>query len=147
MSDWQLGIDFGTSYTVAAVARGGQAEVIDVESDGRSRMASAVFLTEDDIILVGKQAQHQALFKPDRYEPTPKRSIGLGQIFLGDGLVEVSDLVAGVFRRVYTEACRQQGNTTPSKVQVTHPADWEDLRLQILRRAVGAAGIESVASS
>ena len=106
-------------------------------------MASAVFLAEDDTILVGKQAQHQALFKPDRYEPTPKRSIGLGKVFLGDGPIEVSDLVAGVFRRVYAEACRQQGSTTPSDVRVTHPADWEELRLQVLRRAVGAAGVES----
>jgi actin-like ATPase involved in cell morphogenesis len=144
MTDWQLGIDFGTSYTVAGVAQDGNVTVVDVESNGRARIPSAVFLTRDGDILVGTAAQHQAVFAPERYEPTPKRSLGEGTLFLGDRLVAVTDLAAAVLRRVYTEACRQQGERAPSRVRVTHPAVWGEARLAVLREAVEKAGLPHV---
>lgn len=141
MSVWQLGIDFGTSYTVAAVATEGSVTVVDVESNGRSRMPSSVFLSQDGEILVGSAAQHQAVFSPERYEPTPKRALGQGELFLGDDLIPVTDLVAAVLRRVYTEASRQQGESAPSAVFVTHPADWGEARLNVLREAIEQADL------
>ena len=142
MSDWDLGIDFGTSYTVAAVARGNDVEVVDIESNGRARIPSAVFLTDDGSILVGTAAQHQSVFAPDRYEPTPKRAFGDGSIFLGDQVVSIAEVAAAVLRRVFVEACRQQGETLPATVRVTHPADWSERRLAVLREATVAAGID-----
>jgi molecular chaperone DnaK len=141
VTGWQFGVDFGTSYTVTAVGRDGNVSVVDVESNGSSRMPSSVFLTEDDEILVGTAAQSQAVFGPERFEPTPKRAIGEGEIFLGDRLVPVTELAAAVFRRVYTETCRQQGETVPASVVVTHPADWSEPRLNVLREAVERGGI------
>jgi molecular chaperone DnaK len=143
MNSWQLGIDFGTSYTVAAVARDGDAAVVDLESNGSSRLPSSVFLTEDNEVVVGIAACHQAVFAPERFEPTPKRAIGEGEIFLGDRLVPVTELVAAVLRRVYTETCRQQGETAPSVVRLTHPADWSAARLEVLQEAIEQAGIAS----
>jgi actin-like ATPase involved in cell morphogenesis len=143
MTGWQLGIDFGTSSTVAAVKRDENLAVVDVESNGSSRLPSSVYLTEDNQILVGTAALHQAVFGPDRFEPTPKRAIGEGEIFLGDRLVPVTELVAAIFRRVYTETCRQQGETTPSAVHITHPADWSSARLSVLTEALEQAGIAS----
>jgi actin-like ATPase involved in cell morphogenesis len=143
MSGWFLGIDFGTTYTVAAIAQDNAVAVIDIESNGNSRLQSAVFLTEDDETLVGAAAAHQAVFFPERYEPTPKRAIGEGEIFLGDRLVPVSDLVAAVLRRAYAEACRQQGESMPEGVAVTHPADWSAARLDVLRDALLQAGVPS----
>jgi molecular chaperone DnaK len=142
-SDWHLGIDFGTSFTVVAASRDGTATVIDVESNGSSRMPSSVFFTQDEEFLVGTAALHQAVFNPERFEPTPKRAIGEGEIFLGDQLVPVVDLVAAVLRRVYSEACRQQGETVPATVCVTHPADWSATRLNVLREAIEKSGMRA----
>jgi actin-like ATPase involved in cell morphogenesis len=139
---WQLGIDFGTSYTVTAVARNGSVSVVDVEVNGNMRLPSCVYLNEDGQILVGTKALAQAVFGPERFEPTPKRAIGEGEIFLGDRLIAVTELAAAVFRKVYTDACRQQGETVPDAVRVTHPADWGPSRLALLRDAVERAGIE-----
>jgi molecular chaperone DnaK len=141
MSSWDLGIDFGTSYTVVAVAQDGNVATVDVESNGRSRLPSSVFLSLDGTILVGTAAQHQAVFAPERYEPTPKRILGEGELFLGDRVIPVSELAAAVLRRVYTEACRQQGETTPHAVRITHPADWNEARKSILKEAVEKAGM------
>ncbi len=143
MNPWELGIDFGTSYTVAAVAIDGNVTTVDVEANGRSRLPSSVFLSLDGQILVGTAAQHQAVFAPERYEPTPKRVLGEGELFLGDRLVPVSELAAAVLRRVYTEACRQQGETAPRKVRITHPADWGDARKSVLKEAVEKAGMST----
>jgi molecular chaperone DnaK len=140
---WELGIDFGTSYTVAAIAQEGNVTVIDVESSGKSRIPSSVFLNPDGRILVGTSAQHQAAFTPERYEPTPKRSFGEGEIFLGDRLVAVTDLAAAVIHRVYAEATRQQGETAPAAVRITHPANWSETRLAVLNEAVEKAGVGS----
>ena len=141
MNPWDLGIDFGTSYTVGAVAMNGNVTCVDVEANGRSRLPSSVFLSLDGQILVGTAAQHQAVFAPERYEPTPKRVLGEGELFLGDRLVPVSDLAAAVLRSVYTEACKQQGQTVPRAVRITHPADWSDARKSVLKEAVEKAGI------
>src|SRR5271169_654876 len=103
MTDWQLGVDFGTSYTVAAVLEDGQVKVIDVESNGQSRIPSVVFLNTDGDVLVGTSAQHQAVFAPERFEPSPKRCIADGDVFLGDRFVPVADLIAAVLRKIYVE--------------------------------------------
>ena len=138
---WTLGIDLGTSYTVAAAAIGGDTDVIDIESSGSTRIPSSVYLSVDNELLVGTAALHQAVFAPDRFEPTPKRLIGEGSVFLGDRLVSIAELMAAILRRVYTEACRQRGERPPSKVVVTHPAGWTEVRLRVLREALALAGI------
>jgi actin-like ATPase involved in cell morphogenesis len=138
---WQLGIDFGTSYTVAAVLEDEQVKVLDIESNGQSRIPSVAFLNTDGDLLVGTSAQHQAVFAPERFEPSPKRVIALGDVFLGDRFVPVADLIAAVLRKVYAEACRQHGETVPAATRVTHPAEWADARLNVLRAAIEAAGL------
>jgi molecular chaperone DnaK len=141
VSGWRLGIDFGTTNTVAAVARGEAITLVDIESNGNSRMPSAVYLTEAGDILTGSAAVHQAVFAPERFEPTPKRAIGEGEVFLGDRLVQVADMVAAILSRVFTEASRQQGETMPEQVVLTHPADWSETRLDVLREALQIGNI------
>ena len=141
MARWRLGIDFGTNYTVVAVEEGGQVRTVDLEADGKTRMPSAVLLNVDGSILVGTAAERQAVFLPERYEPTPKRILMEQEAFLGDRSIPVTDLVAAVFRRAFTETCRQQGETTPETTVVTHPADWSDFRLERLKEALSKAGI------
>jgi len=144
MSDWQLAIDFGTSATVAAACDAGVVSLVDLESNGRVRIPSGVFLTEAGDFLVGTSAMHQAVFAPERYEPTPKRLVGEGSVFLGDRLVPISELIAAILKRAYAEACRERGGRTPSEVHLTHPAQWADTRLAVLREASDRAGLPGV---
>ena len=141
---WELGIDFGTSYTVAAIASSDGVTVLDIESNGQSRMPSSVFYTESGEILVGSAAQHQSAFAPERFEATPKRSIADGEIFLGDDMVGVTTLVAAVLRKAYTEATRRRGETLPRVVRLTHPAEWGASRLDLLREAAARADLPEV---
>lgn len=141
---WQLGVDFGTSYTVAAIASSRGVRVLDIESNGQSRMPSSVFYTATGEILVGTAAQHQSAFAPERFEATPKRCIADREIFLGDDMVGVTTLIAAVLRKVFSEATRQQGETLPQAVRLTHPAEWGQARLELLREAAAQAGLPEV---
>jgi molecular chaperone DnaK len=140
-ASWRLAIDFGTVFTVAAMARGSSSQLIDVEGDGTSRLHSGVLLETTGSLVVGNAARHQADFEPDRYEATPKRSIGDGSILLGDRTVRMVDVVAALLAKVNLEARRAAGGLPPGEVVVTHPADWAATRIGVLVEAIRKAGL------
>jgi molecular chaperone DnaK len=141
VSEWSLGIDFGTSFTAAAVAQDGERRVVDIEGNGASRIPSATFLTSDGTILVGGAAQEQATLAPERYEPTPKRAFGEARIFLGDRLVEVTELTGALLAHVYGEACRMQGGGPPAELRLTYPTGWAEVRRAVLLEACRRGGL------
>ncbi len=142
---WTLSIDFGTTYTVAAVVSAdGSTRLIDIEGDGSSKMPSSVVLTDDGALVVGRAAVRQSVLYPANFEPTPKRLIGQGSVLLGERLVPVVDLIAAVLALAADEARRQQGGTEPDRVCLTHPAKWAQSRLDVLRAAAAAAGLVDV---
>jgi actin-like ATPase involved in cell morphogenesis len=130
--------------TGATVASGDSVTVLDIESNGQSRMPSSVFLAESGELLVGTAAAHQSAFAPERFEATPKRSIADGEVFLGEEMVSVSSLIAAVLGKVFGEAVRRQGGAAPRAVRLTHPAEWGQGRLDVLREAAAAAGMAAV---
>ena len=142
MDTYRLGIDFGTSSTVAAL----------VGPDGRSRpllfdssplLPSAVFVGPDATSLTGADAERAGLAYPAGLEPNPKRRIDDGTVWLGEREVAVVDLVAAVLGRVAAEARRVTG-ATPAGVVLTHPAAWQQTRLGVLAAAATRAGLGPV---
>jgi hypothetical protein len=137
-----LSIDFGTSNTVVALAVDGQA-ARTLTFDASPLLPSAVFLSADGSVTVGREAQRQARLDPSRYEPNPKRRIDDGEVLLGDRVVDVVDLIAAVLRNVATEVRRQLGGAAPDEVRLTHPAQWGAPRQNTLVSAARAAGLGS----
>ena len=68
---WLLGIDFGTTYTCAAVREGDH--IRELQVDGYTQMPSAVFLDADGELLVGRAAESRGALAPESFEATPKR--------------------------------------------------------------------------
>lgn len=136
----RLGIDFGTSSTVAVLSRPGRpAETLLF--DGSPVLPSSVFAS-DGRLLVGRDAERSAAADPASFEPNPKRCIGDGLILLGGKDVPVIEVIASVLRRVVAEAVRVAG-TTPEVAVLTHPADWRGERLGVLRLSAKLAGLTS----
>jgi len=133
-----LGIDFGTSHTVAAV-RDDTGATRSLLFDGSPLLPSAVFLDADGRLLAGGDAVRSARLDPARFEPHPKRRIDDRVVLLGDREVAVVDLVAGVLRRVAEEARRFAG--AAFDVWLSHPAGWSQPRRQVLVDACVAAGL------
>ena len=107
---YSLGIDFGTSNTVA-VLRGRTGGPAPLLFDGSPLLPSAVYAEPGGgALVVGRDAVHSARLDPARFEPNPKRRIDEGTVLLGDREIPVVDLIAAVLRRVAEESRRTVGD-------------------------------------
>ncbi|WP_412538332.1 Hsp70 family protein [Longispora sp. K20-0274] len=138
MSGFRLGVDYGTSHTVAVLGW----------PDGRCRplhfgaselLPSAVFAAEDGLV-TGSDALRAGRLDPASLEPNPKRRIDDGEVLLGTTPVPVTALVAATLRTVWTEAVRVAG-CRPDGVVLTCPAGWGGPRRAILAEAAAQAGM------
>ncbi|MEN3306296.1 MAG: hypothetical protein V7603_2498 [Micromonosporaceae bacterium] len=142
-SGCRLGIDFGTTHTVATLARpDGRAQPLLFAST--PLLTSAVFADASGRLLTGADAQRSARLDPARFEPNVKRRVDDGAILLGGVEYPVVDVIAAVLRRVHDEAVRVAGGPL-AQVVLTHPAGWGPARRGILSDAAARAGLGTVA--
>jgi hypothetical protein len=139
---FQLGVDLGTSNTVAMLAW----------PDGRSRpllfdgsplMPSAVCRSHDGTLLVGRDAVNAASAYPDGFEPHPKRRIDDGVLFLGGEDVPLAEAIGAVLGRVLDEA-RRVGGAMPAQMVLTHPVAWAARRREVLLAGAARLGVDDV---
>ncbi|CAM3238262.1 Hsp70 family protein [Stackebrandtia soli] len=142
MTGFRLGIDYGTSNTVAML----------VSPDGRRRpllfdgsplLPSMVYTERADQLLTGTDAVRAARVDPGSAEPNPKLRIGDGEIALGGFVLPVSTLIQATLRTVLREAERVAGERL-SSATLTHPAEWGSLRSGVLSEAATRAGISEL---
>jgi actin-like ATPase involved in cell morphogenesis len=144
VTGFRLGVDFGTSTTIAMLRRP-DGRVQPLLFDGSPLLSSAVLFGPDGRLHTGRDAAHLARSAPERLEPNPKRRVDDTSVLLGDAEVGVRDLVAAVLQRVATEAARVAGPVTA--VTLTHPANWGGGRRAVLvdaARQVGFAEVDLV---
>jgi hypothetical protein len=134
-----LGIDFGTTHTVAALT-GATGRVQPILFDANLLLPSAVYGAADGALLVGRDAERTARLDPARYEPNPKRRVDERTVLLGEREFRVVDLVAALLRRVGDEAARVAG-ALPKGLVLTHPAHWAASRRAVLTEAAEVAGL------
>ncbi|MBE7162512.1 MAG: Hsp70 family protein, partial [Williamsia herbipolensis] len=137
-----LGIDLGTSNTVAAITQPGRPPRV-LSIDGAGWLPSAVFLDESGQLVVGRDAERRARLAPERFEPNPKRRIDDGEVMLGSAVVPVVAVIAAVLRRVGEETRRQNAGRPADVVTLTHPATWGSTRRNVLYSAARMADLGS----
>jgi molecular chaperone DnaK len=135
----RVGIDFGTSSTVAVVVVPGR-EPRPLLFDGSPLLPSAVCVDPTGRILTGRDALHVAAAHPDAFEPHPKQRVDEGTLLLAGADVEVSKLFAAVLDRVLGEAGHHTGYSSgaPAETVVTCPAGWAGTRRAVLLAAAPA---------
>ncbi|MFG3338545.1 Hsp70 family protein [Glycomyces sp. NPDC048151] len=133
-----LGIDFGTSHTVAVV-RSGDGRTRPLLFGGTPLLPSAVFATESGEVLTGQAALQRGRWRPERLEANPKRHVDAETVLLGDGEFAVTALIAAVLGTVLAEAELVAGK--PERVTLTVPADWGPARRLVLQEAAELAGL------
>jgi len=134
-----LGIDFGTSNTVSML-RMPDGRLRPLLFDGAPLMPTAVYLTPEGQMLVGRDAERHARVDPSRFEPNPKRRIDDGVVLLGGQELPVPQVFAAVLGQVAAEARRQLGGA-PEQIRLTHPARWGEQRRRLLSEAARQSGL------
>ena len=143
MPGGELGIDFGTSNTVAVMRRSdGRTQPLLFE--GSPLLPSSVYAEPTGALVVGRDAVQSSRLDPARFEPNPKRRIDDGTVLLGDRELPVADLIQAVLGRVISERQRATGATEVPSATLTCPAVWGGPRRQALTEAAGRAGLTDV---
>jgi len=142
VADLALGIDYGTSSTVAMM-RWPDGRVRQLLVDGAGTFPSAVYALADGRLLVGRDAERSARLDPAGFEPNPKSRIDEGEVLLGSRTFDVAEVMAATLRRVAEQAARA-GGRAPSTVTLTFPAAWQRPRQAVLRAAAERAGMPDV---
>jgi actin-like ATPase involved in cell morphogenesis len=133
----RLGVDFGTSNTVAVLELPNR-EPRPLLFDGSPLLPSAVAADANGHLVAGRDALHTATIDPGSFEPHPKRCIDHETVLLGDRSIAVTELIAAVLHRVSAEASRAAGGT-PAEIVLTCPAGWATGRRDTLRHAAATA--------
>nr|BFE61984.1 hypothetical protein GCM10020063_065100 [Dactylosporangium thailandense] len=138
---YRLGIDLGTSTTVAVLAFPGASRPLLF--DASPLLSSAVFAGSGPGLLTGQDAERAAIAQPAGLEANPKRRIDDGTVWLGEREFPVAEVLAAILDRVGTEARRVAGGPIGETV-LTHPAAWGRTRLSLLAEAARRAGLGEV---
>ncbi|MDR7275819.1 Hsp70 family protein [Catenuloplanes atrovinosus] len=129
----RLGIDLGTSHTVAMLAVEGRPPT-PLIFDGSPLLPSGVWADPSGRLIVGRDALHAAQTDPAGFEPHPKRHIDEETMLLGAAQPATEAVIAAVLGHVAAEARRVAGRPVTAVV-LTHPAAWAARRRQRLESA------------
>ena len=136
-----IGIDLGTTNSLAAVWRNGVCELIP-NAAGEYLTPSVVSVDEDGSILVGQAARERLISHPERTAARFKRHMGTDKTFrLGGRAFTPEELSALVLRRLREDAEYYLGEAVTEAV-VSVPAYFAEAQRAATKRAGALAGLK-----
>ena len=136
-----IGIDLGTTYSVAAVIENGRAVVIP-NAEGRNLTPSVFAETAQGQRLVGSVAKMQAAANHERTAMSIKRRMGTDyRVSINGRSYSPQEISAFILRKIKTDAERRLGEVV-EKAVITVPAYFSDAQRQATREAGLMAGFD-----
>lgn len=141
--NYGLGVDLGTTFVAAAVARPSGVEMVTLGD--RSVVApSVVLLRQNGAVLTGSAAQRRASIEPERVAREFKRRLGDPiPLIVGGAPQPVTSLLAHLLRSVVAKVTAAEG-APPSVVTLTHPANWGPYKRELFDQVPQLAEIPDV---
>jgi len=138
-----LGVDLGTTFTAAAVARDGRVEMATL-GDHTDAVPSVVLIRADGTVLTGGAAERRAAAEPDRVARSVKRRFGDPvPVILGGTSYTAAALMAHQLRAVADLVSGREGGR-PAMVTLTYPASWGPYKRELFAQVPGLAGLGGV---
>ncbi len=135
-----IGIDLGTTNSLAAVWRNGKSELIP-NAAGEYLTPSVVSVDDDGSILVGAAARDRLITHPERTAAGFKRAMGTGRQYeLGGRMFTAEDLSSFILRRLREDAESYLGEVVDEAV-VSVPAYFAEAQRAATKRAGALAGL------
>ena len=136
-----IGIDLGTTYSVAAVIDNGHARVIK-NAEGENLTPSAYAETAQGHKLVGSVARRQASANPEKTVLSIKRHMGTDyRVSMNGRAYSPQEISAFILRKIRSDAEKQLGEKV-TKAVITVPAYFNDSQRQATQEAGIMAGFD-----
>lgn len=165
LSPQVMGIDLGTTNSLAATWIDGRPVVIKPEHSNSGSVPSVIHIADDGTVIVGQKALDQATVDPRHTIFSIKRFMGRGLADIQDdleafpfpvtedenGLLQIDchgrlftpqELSSMILMRVHDLACRSMGGQEIQRAVITVPAYFDDTQRQATRDAARLAGID-----
>jgi actin-like ATPase involved in cell morphogenesis len=137
---YRLGVDLGTTYTAAAVARNGRHRVVRLARD-RADIPSTVCVTSGESVLVGEQAETMGLQHPTSVARECKRRLGdIVPLILDGKPYSPQTLMAHTLSWTVRTVTEAQGGP-PELLTVTCPANWGPFKHELLAQVIRLADV------
>lgn len=138
-----VGIDLGTTYSVAAIIEGGRARVVR-NAEGENLTPSVVAMTAQGDVLVGSVARRQAHVNPERTVLSIKRHMGTDhRVSLNGRDYSPQEISAIILRKIKRDVEAHRGEAVIRAV-ITVPAYFNDAQRQATKEAGHMAGLEVI---
>ncbi len=138
---FQLGVDLGTTFTAAAVARGGRVEIASLDYR-TAAIPSVVWVGADGTVVIGHPALNRGLSDPSRMAREFKRRLGDTTPLLLGGTPFSADALTQRLLKSVSDAVASLEGGRPNSVTVTHPANWGPYKKDLLAQAVHRVDLE-----
>ena len=138
-SKLRLGVDLGTTFTAGAVAVDGHIEPLSLSHRGHS-IASVVAVDGDDVV-VGDAAELRIAAEPRSGVREPKRRLGDTTPFVIAGEPYGAEALMGHLLASVVASATERHGSPPDEVVLSHPANWGEYKLDLLRETARLAGV------
>ncbi|MCL2752679.1 MAG: Hsp70 family protein [Defluviitaleaceae bacterium] len=139
-----LGIDLGTTNSVAVIYKDQTDTLEVVKIDGADEILPSVVSYMEDGTVVGSEAKSGAIIYPEETVISVKRLMGSEErVLLGD-IEKTPEEISGDILRKLKMAAEEQAGENFDEVVITHPAYFNDRQIFATRQAGLLAGFKNV---
>ena len=140
-----LGIDLGTTNSVAMVYSDKTDALEVVRIDGTDEILPSVVCYTESGVVVGSEAKAGAIIYPETTIISVKRIIGTDQqIDVGDGVQKTPEEVSAEILKKLKKSAEEQNDEIYDEVVITHPAYFNDRQIYATKQAGLLAGFKDV---
>lgn len=142
-----LGIDLGTTNSVATIYKDKEDIVEIVKIDGTDEVLPSVVnfpLEEGEEIIVGSEAKSGAIIYPESTIISIKRIIGTDEKIDINGVLKTPEEVSSEILKKLKKYAEEQSGETFDEVVITHPAYFNDRQIFATKQAGILAGFKNV---
>ena len=139
-----LGIDLGTTNSVAVIYSDKSDGIDVIKIDGSDEILPSVVSFLPDGVIVGQEAKAGAIIYPENTVMSVKRLMGQGdKINIGSLSKSPEEISAEILKKLRDEAQNQAGEVFDEAV-ITHPAYFNDRQIFATKQAGLLAGFKNV---
>ncbi len=138
----RLGVDLGTTWTAAAVHTAAGAEALQLAT--HTIATPSVVASADGTLVVGDAAERRMASDPAAGAREFKRRLGDSTPYVLSGVPYGAEALMAQLLRHVLETAEAQHGERPESVTLTHPANWGEFKLDLLREAARMAGLDDV---